>query len=74
METKTYYWVCGVVGSVGVTSSGHKSRLSLAWEDGMVGVMPVFDNEILAQRSARGRFDVVAVGGVVIREGEGSDG
>ena len=60
MKKKLYY-VGAVISSSEVEVGGFKSMLTLSWTNGMIGVIPAFNDEQAAERYAGERFNVVQI-------------
>ena len=57
--TKTYFAVSALHKLVLVTTLGVESSVPISWRDGMVGIMPAFDNREAAEAEAGEKYEVI---------------
>ncbi len=57
----TLYAVGAVEKDHAIDMFGKEHKLDLTWADGMIGVMPVFDNEAAAKEYADGKFEILRI-------------
>jgi hypothetical protein len=59
--TKIMYMVMCLVDSRDIALGESTAKLEMSWADGMVGVMPIFDDEESAYQYAGEKYEVLAI-------------
>lgn len=59
MGKMTIYMVYSLVSEHKINIGYHKQPLSLTWADGMIGVLPIFNNREDAEKYSDGLFPIV---------------
>lgn len=60
-KMKKMYYIGGVEKEHMIGIGGLVSNLKLSWADGMIGILPVFDNKVKAKKYAGKNFPVTEI-------------